>query len=174
MLAFYIIIFINMIILWIDPWTTTIGFALIEKNNSNFKLIDYGIFSTTPKLEQKYKLLEIWADIKTILDKNKPDLIVIEKLFFQTNVKTAIDVAEARWVIIYETIKSNLKVLEYTPLQVKKAITWNGQAKKAQLQNAIKILFWLEEIPKPDDAADAIWLAYMWALNANFLSKIDL
>lgn len=156
-----------MIILWIDPWTTTIGFALVEKKNSIFKLLDYGVFTTAPKLEQKYKLLEIWTDIKSILDENKPDLIVIEKLFFQTNVKTAITVAESRGVIIYEAIKTGIEILEYTPLQVKKAVTWNWQAKKIQLQNAIKMLFWLDEIPKPDDAADAIWLAYMGALENN-------
>ena len=89
----------------------------------------------------------------------------IEKLFFQTNLKTWIDVAQARWVIVYEVVKANIKLLEYTPLQVKKAITWNWKANKLQLQNAIKMLFSLDEIPKPDDAADAIWLAYMWALN---------
>jgi Holliday junction resolvasome RuvABC endonuclease subunit len=70
-------------------------------------------------------------------------------------------------VVIYEAMKNWAKIQEYTPLQVKKAITWNWKANKIQLQNAIKILFRLETIPKPDDAADAIWLAYMWALNAN-------
>ena len=68
---------------------------------------------------------------------------------------------------MYEVIKSKAIMLEYTPLQVKKAITWNGNATKLQLQNAIKMLFWLDGIPKPDDAADAIWLAYMWILNNN-------
>lgn len=160
-----------MIILWIDPWTTTIGFSLIKKEKSKIKLIDYGIFKTTPKIELKYKIFEIWNDINEIIKKYNPDILSIEKLFFQTNTKTAIDVAQARWVIIYECIKNWLKIQEYTPLQVKKAITWNGKANKLQLQNAIKILFWLESIPKPDDAADAIWLAYIWALNSNQINN---
>lgn len=132
-------------------------------------MIDYWIFKTTPKIELKEKLLEIWKDIKQLIKVFNIDLIVIEKLYFQTNLKTWIDVAQARWVILYESSKNNKKILEYTPLQVKKAITWNWKANKVQLQNAIKILFQLESIPKPDDAADAIWLAYMWSLNSNFI-----
>ena len=154
------------IILWIDPWTTTVGYAIINKHsNSDYELVDFGIFSTTPKIDLSIKLLEIWNDIKDLINTFKPDIISIEKLFFQNNIKTWIDVAQARWVVMYEAIRHDLKILEYTPLQVKKAITWNGQAKKIQLQRAIKIIMKLDEIPKPDDAADAIWLAYMWALN---------
>jgi crossover junction endodeoxyribonuclease RuvC len=155
-----------MIILWIDPWTTTVGFALIEKKKQDYSLIDYWVFKTIPKTDLNSKLLEIWNDIYEIIIKNKPDILAIEKIYFQNNIKTAIDVAEARWVIIYEAIKNNIKIQEYTPLQVKKAITWNGKANKIQLQNAIKIFFRLQSIPKPDDVADAIWLAYMWALNS--------
>ena len=154
------------IILWIDPGTTTVGYAVIKKHsNSDYELVDFWVFSTTPKIDLSIKLLEIWNDIKELFKIYKPDIISVEKLFFQTNLKTWIDVAQARWVIMYEAIKNDLEILEYTPLQVKKAITWNGQAKKAQLQKAIQIIMRLEEIPKPDDAADAIWLAYMWALN---------
>jgi len=154
------------IILWIDPGTTTIGYAIIEKHsNSDYELIDFWIFSTTPKIDLKYKILEIWKDIQELIKNYNPDIMSIEKLFFQNNIKTWIDVAQARWVMMYEAIKNNLEILEYTPLQVKKAITSNGQAKKAQLQKAIQIIMKLDTIPKPDDAADAIWLAYMWALN---------
>ena len=158
-----------MIILWIDPWTTTIGFAIIKKENNKFKLLDYWVFKTTPKIDLSLKILEIWNDINYIIKKYNPKILSVEKLFFQTNTKTAIDVAQARWVIVYEWIKNNMKIMDYTPLQVKKAITWNWKANKLQLQNAIKILFWLKEIPKPDDAADAIWLAYIWALNSKNL-----
>jgi crossover junction endodeoxyribonuclease RuvC len=157
-----------MIILWIDPWTTIIGFALIEKEKQTYSLLDYWVFKTIPKTNLNSKLLEIWNDIHEIIIKNKPDILAIEKIYFQNNVKTAIDVAEVRWVIIYEAIKNNINIQEYTPLQVKKAITWNGKSNKIQLQYAIKIYFWLQNIPKPDDAADAIGLAYMWALNSNF------
>ncbi|MDD3646860.1 MAG: crossover junction endodeoxyribonuclease RuvC [Candidatus Gracilibacteria bacterium] len=154
-----------MIILGIDPGTTTIGYAIISKESHKLDLLDYGVFSTTPKIDLKYKLLEIGNDINELIKLHNPDLIVIEKLYFTTNVKTAIDVAQARGVVVYEAIKHDIETLEYTPLQVKKAITGNGAAKKAQLQNAIKMLFGLNSIPKPDDAADAIGLAYMGALN---------
>lgn len=154
------------IILWIDPGITTIGYAIIKKHsNSDYELIDFGISSTTPKIDLSVKLLEIWKDMNNLIQNFKPDIMSIEKLFFQNNIKTWIDVAQARWVMMYEAMKNNLKILEYTPLQVKKAITWNGQAKKIQLQRAIQIIMKLEELPKPDDAADAIGLAYMGALN---------
>jgi len=161
-----------MIILGIDPWTTTTWFAIIKKEYNNYSLIDYGVLTTTPKIHISNKVFELWIDIKTIIEKYNPDLISIEKLFFQTNLKTGIDVAQARWVLLYESMLANKKILEYTPLQVKKAITWNWKANKLQLQNAIKMIFRLDSIPKPDDAADAIWLAYMWGLNSNNISWI--
>ena len=152
------------IILWIDPGTTTTWFAIIE-NTNDINLVDFGIISTTPKIADSLKLLEIWKDMSALIDRYSPDLIVIEKLFFNNNITTGIQVAQARWVMMYEAAKRWTTVLEYTPLQVKKAITGNGRAAKPQLQNAIKMLMRLETIPKPDDAADAIWLAYMWYLN---------
>ncbi|MFK7780131.1 MAG: crossover junction endodeoxyribonuclease RuvC [Candidatus Gracilibacteria bacterium] len=157
-----------MLILGIDPGTTTTGYALVEKKSNIFTLIDYGVFTTTPKIPLPDKILEIGTDISTIIDNFNPDIVSVEKIFFQTNLKTGIDVAQARGVMIYEVMKKNKKILEYTPLQVKKAITGNGKANKLQLQNAIKMLFRLDSIPKPDDAADAIGLAYMGGLNSNF------
>jgi crossover junction endodeoxyribonuclease RuvC len=153
-------------ILGIDPWTTTVGFAIIDKEKQQYNILDYWVFSTTPKIDISIKLFEIWNDITEIIKKYNPDIISIEKLYFQNNIKTWIDVAQARGVIMYEAMKNNLKIQEYTPLQVKKAITWYWQAKKIQLQRAIQIIFKMDEIPKPDDAADAIWLAYMWGLNS--------
>jgi crossover junction endodeoxyribonuclease RuvC len=161
-----------MIILGIDPWTTTTWFAVIKKENNNYSIIDYWVLTTTPKIHISQKILELATDIKTIITKYNPNIVSIEKLFFQTNLKTWIDVAQARWAIVYEAMLASTKIMEYTPLQVKKAITWNWKANKLQLQNAIKMIFRLESIPKPDDAADAIWLAYMWWLNSNNISWI--
>lgn len=153
-------------ILWIDPWTTTVGFAIMDKEKQQYDIVDFWVFSTTPKISINIKLLEIWNDIKHIIEKYKPDIISVEKLFFQNNIKTWIDVSHARWVVMYEAMRHNLEIQEYTPLQIKKAITWHGQAKKIQLQRALQMIFKLDEIPQPDDAADAIWLAYMWWLNS--------
>jgi len=162
----------KMIILGIDPWTTTTGFAVIQKEKQDYILLDYWVISTTPKIPIPDKIYELWMDMETIITKHSPDILSIEKLFFQTNLKTWIDVAQARWVMIYEAKKAGLKIQEYTPLQVKKAITWNGKSNKVQLQNAIKMIFKLDSVIKPDDAADAVWLAYMWWLNSNNLSWI--
>jgi crossover junction endodeoxyribonuclease RuvC len=153
-------------ILWIDPWTTTVWFAIIDKNNTSYNIVDFWVFSTTPKISINIKLLEIWNDIVEIIKEYKPDIISVEKLYFQNNIKTWIDVSHARGVVMYEAMRHNLIIQEYTPLQVKKAITWHWQAKKLQLQRAIQMIFKLDELPKPDDAADAIWLAYMWGLNS--------
>ncbi len=153
-------------ILWIDPWTTTVWFAIIDKNGQNYDIIDFWVFSTTPKIDISIKLFEIGNDIVDIIKKYEPEIISIEKLYFQNNIKTWIDVAQARWVVMYEAMRHSLQIQEYTPLQVKKAITWNGQSKKLQLQRAIQMIFQLDELPTPDDAADAIGLAYMWWLNS--------
>lgn len=153
-------------VLWIDPWTTTVWFAIVDKQWQQYDIIDFWVITTTPKIDIAIKIYEIWTDLADIIKKYSPDVISIEKLYFQNNIKTGIDVAQARWVVLYEAMKYNLEILEYTPLQVKKAITWNGQSKKLQLQRAIQMIFQLDELPQPDDAADAIWLAYMWALNS--------
>lgn len=152
-------------ILWIDPGTTTIWYAIVNKEWNNIKMLDYWIIETTPKIELKYKLLEIGRDIWELIDNYKPELVSIEKLYFTNNIKTWIDVSHARWVIVYEAIKRNLEILEYTPLELKQWICGFWKADKKQMQNAIKIIMKLDSIPKPDDAADALCLAYIWALN---------
>jgi crossover junction endodeoxyribonuclease RuvC len=162
-----ILLFINifMIIIWIDPWTTTVWYAISKKEWKTISLVDYGIIKTIPKIDNSIKILEIWTDIKNLIERYKPDLACIEKLYFTNNIKTWISVSEARWVIIYEFMKNNIEIMEYTPLEVKKYITWNWAATKKQVQNAIKIFFKLDEIPKPDDAADAIAISYLGALS---------
>lgn len=153
-----------MIVIWIDPGTTTVWYAIVEKNGNQKNLLDYWVIHTTPKMDLKDKIMEISNDLEVLIKKYSPNRVVIEKLFFTTNLKTWIDVAQVRWVILYEFAKRWIEILEYTPLELKSAICRNGKANKLQLQNAIKIFFWLSQIPKPDDAADAIGLAYMWIL----------
>ncbi len=153
-----------MIVIWIDPGTTTVWYAIVEKNGNQKNLLDYWVIHTTPKMDLKDKIMEISNDLEVLIKKYSPNRVVIEKLFFTTNLKTWIDVAQVRWVILYEFAKRWIEILEYTPLELKSAICGNWKANKLQLQNAIKIFFWLSQIPKPDDAADAIGLAYMWIL----------
>lgn len=151
-------------ILGIDPGTTTVWYAVIEKDWHDFYLLDYGVIETAPKIALEQKLVEIGEDISGLLEQYKPDRVWVEKLFFNTNITTGIAVAHARGVIVHEIVKRWVSFYEYTPLQIKKAITSNGQAKKQQLQKAIQMIFWLSESPKPDDAADAIGIAYMTGL----------
>jgi crossover junction endodeoxyribonuclease RuvC len=151
------------IIIWIDPGTTTVWYAIIEKTKT-LSLIDYWVIHTTPKIALSLKLLEIGSDLSALFKRYTPEKVVVEELFFTKNIKTWIAVAQSRGTILYEIAKHNILLLEFTPLEVKKAITGNGQASKKQMQLAIKMILRLKEIPKPDDAADAIGLAYLWAL----------
>jgi len=153
-----------MIILWIDPWTTTVWYAIINREGQNFTLLDYWVIETLPKIPIEQKLVEIGADISWLIEKYNPERVWVEKLFFNTNITTGIAVAHARGVIIHEIAKRWINLYEYTPLQIKKAVTGSWAAKKAQLQKAIQMIFKLETIPKPDDAADAIGIAYMTGL----------
>lgn len=156
-----------MIILWIDPWTTTVGFAFVEKIDKKIRVIEYWVISTPPKISLAEKLLLIHNDLQELLDIYKPVVAWVEKLFFLRNVTTGIDVAQARGVMMHLFASRGIIIHEYTPLQVKQGITGNGNAKKQQLQNAITLLCWLQEIPKPDDAADALAIAYLTALQTN-------
>lgn len=151
-------------ILGIDPWTTTVWYAVVEKIWQEYILVDYGVIETAPKIPLEQKLVEIWADISWLLELYKPERVWVEKLFFNTNITTWIAVAHARWVVIHEIARRWIHLYEYTPLQIKKAVTGSWAAKKAQLQKAIQMIFKLDEIPKPDDAADAIGIAYMTGL----------
>ena len=153
-----------MIVIWIDPWTTTVWYAIVKKDWNSKEILDYWVIQTTPKSLFEDKIMEISQDLEYLISKYSPQKAVIEKLYFNTNITTWIEVAQSRGVMIYHLKKAWIKIEEYTPLQLKSAICWNGKAKKIQLQNAIKIFFKLDEIPKPDDAADAIWLAYMGIL----------
>jgi len=156
------------IILGIDPWTTTVGFAVLELDNNIRTILTYGIIHTTPKAPQSQKLFEIASDLDAIIATHHVTHWAVEKLFFSTNLKTGIDVAQSRWVILLALEKMNIPLFEYTPLQVKKALCGNGKAIKWQIGRAVQLLFKLDTIPTPDDAADALGIAYVASLNPIF------
>ncbi|PID84572.1 crossover junction endodeoxyribonuclease RuvC [Candidatus Gracilibacteria bacterium] len=153
-----------MIFLGIDPGTTTIGFALVEKENTKIRVIEYGVIETPPRISLTDKLLLIHRDLQELIETYRPTVAGIEKLFFLRNITNGIDVAQARGVIIHSLASQGVQIQEFTPLQVKRAITGNGRAQKKQMQQAIKMILSLREVPKPDDAADALAIAYMTAL----------
>lgn len=154
-----------MVIIGIDPGTTTTGFGVIKKIDRNtYKMIDYGVIHTKPKLKYNLKLLEIYNDLNSLLNKHKPDLASIEKIFYNTNPKTVISVSEARGVCSLACTVNKVKIKEFTPLQVKNNVVGYGRAEKQQVQYMVKKLLNLTEVPKPDDAADALALAICAAL----------
>lgn len=156
-------------IIGIDPGYAIVGFGIIEYENSKFKTVDYGAITTEAGTDFNRRLRTIYEDICQILDIYKPESLAIEKLYFQNNQKTAIDVAEARGVILLAATQRNLLIREYTPLEVKKSITGYGQAVKKQVQEMTKRVLHLPEIPKPDDTADALAIAVCHAHTDNSL-----
>lgn len=146
-----------MIILGIDPGYAIVGFGVIEKDNKGkLKALDYGVIET-PKEESFPLRLKIIRDsLKALIDKYKPDHIAVEELFFNNNITTGIAVAEARGVILLTGVEHCGSLFEYTPLQIKQAITGNGRAEKKQVQYMTVAMLGLKAVPKPDDAADAL------------------
>jgi len=147
-------------ILGIDPGYAIVGWGVIDKDNRfNCQVVDYGAIITTKDQTFPERLEIIGKAMNKLIDEFKPDALAIEELFFNQNTTTAIAVAEARGVILYVCKQKNLDMYEYTPLQIKQALTGNGRAEKKQVQYMTKIMLKLKDVPKPDDTADAIAVA---------------
>lgn len=146
-------------ILGIDPGLAIVGYSLVEKNGNKYKVHDYGVIRTRAGQANSNRLLLIFSKLTELIDSYNPDEMAVEELFFNKNVKTAIKVGQARGVILLTGAQSKLDVFEYTPLQVKQAVVGYGRASKQQVQQMVKALLNLDEIPKPDDAADALAVA---------------
>lgn len=149
-----------MIIVGFDPGIATLGYGVIKTEKGlKPQMIDYGIVSTPKEENLAVRLAMLERGIKQIIEKFKPDEIAVEELFFAKNVKTGIAVAHARGVILLTAIKECGKLFEYTPLQIKQALTGYGRADKNQIQQMVKSMLGLKGIPRPDDAADALAVA---------------
>jgi crossover junction endodeoxyribonuclease RuvC len=146
-------------ILGIDPGTATLGWGIILKNGSSIKPVNYGIIETSSKEETPKRLFKIFTELCDIIEGEKPDCSAVEQIFFFKNQKTVIPVAQARGVAIIACETLQIPVAEYTPLQVKQALTGYGRAEKKQIQEMVKVICKLKECPKPDDAADALAVA---------------
>ena len=147
------------IILGIDPGIAITGYGVIDYEGNKFSTIDYGAITTEAKLAMPERLLILNKGIKNLARKYKPDAFAIEELFFNKNVKTALTVGYARGAIIVAACEEGLDIYEYTPLQVKQAVVGYGRAEKRQVQQMVKVILNLNEIPKPDDVADALAIA---------------
>jgi len=146
-------------ILGIDPGTAIIGWGLILSNGHDIKPLKYGCIRTEANRPQPERLGHIFKSLCDIIEKEKPDQFAIEDLFFFKNQKTIISVSQARGVAIVCAVNANLPVFEYTPLQIKQALTGYGRADKAQMQEMVRMTCKMKECPKPDDAADALAVA---------------
>ena len=144
-------------ILGIDPGTGILGFGIIEIDTKNkAHLVDAGVIRTPVKEDDAVRLLTIYEELTDIIMQSKPDIMAVEKLFFVTNVTTAMTVAQARGVVLLAGMQNELTIAEYTPLQIKQALTGYGRAEKKQIQEMVRVILALKEVPKPDDAADAL------------------
>ena len=148
-----------MIVIGIDPGLATVGFGVIRTEKNVITPVSYGCIRTSAEKESPQRLLEIYTEVIALFEKYTPESVAVERLFFNKNVTNAMGVSEARGVIILAAQQKQLPVFEYTPLQVKQAITGSGRADKKQMQEMIKRLLNLGEIPKPDDAADGLSIA---------------
>ena len=146
--------------LGIDPGTATIGYGLVEElNDGTLLAIAHGVITTTPKQTMPERLKIIFDDITQLLDTYQPERAAVEEMFFARNVTTAITVAQGRGVILVSLANAGIPITEYKPNQVKQAVSGFGGAKKPQMQEMTRMLLGLEEIPRPDDAADALAVA---------------
>ena len=148
-----------MVIVGFDPGLATLGYGVIEVNNNSVKMLDYGAVITPKEDSLPLRLEKIEKGVKYILEKFKPEEIAVEELFFVKNITNGIAVAHARGVLLLTATKYCDKLFEYTPLQIKQALTGYGRAEKMQIQEMVKTYLKLEKIPRPDDAADALAVA---------------
>ncbi len=154
----------TMRILGVDPGLSTAGLGLIETDeNGSMKALDWLVIKTVPTLPLPDRLFELATDLEEFLREAKPDLAVVEELFFATNKRTAMDVSQARGVILVTLKKAGIEILSATPLKLKTAVTGDGQADKKQMQSMVKRILHLSETPEPADAADALGLAIFGA-----------
>ena len=149
-----------MITIGIDPGTATTGYGIIrEEQDGNLTTLDFGVIQTNANQPLAERLVQLYKRIKELVLLHQPDMGAVEKLFFERNVRTALSVGQARGVSLLALAESGLQVGEYTPLEVKQAVTGYGGADKGQIQHMVKTLLGLKEVPHPDDAADALAVA---------------
>lgn len=160
-----------MIILGIDPGIADTGFGVIEDTGGQLKVLTYGSIKTKAGLPLGERLVELFNQLSKTIKDYQPQTVAIEQLFFCNNAKTALIVGQARGVAMLACQQAKLTIFEFTPLQVKQAVTAYGGASKLQVQKMVQMILGLKEIPKPDDAADALAIAICGLNNSNFLLK---
>lgn len=163
-----------MLVIGIDPGTAITGYGLVKEDTSGkLTAVDFGVIRTPAKMAMPERLLDLYQQLKEITLLHQPDCAAVEKLFFQKNVKTAITVGQGRGVAILALAEAGLPVAEYTPLEIKQSVVGYGGADKVQVQQMVKALLTLDQIPKPDDAADALAVAICHLHSARMNSLLN-
>lgn len=159
-------------IIGIDPGYALMGYGIIEKKGNSLSVCDYGSISTEAGTPLPDRLKFLYSSLMDIITEHQPEAAAIEELFFNNNAKTIINVGQARGVAILACVNSGLEIFEYTPLQIKQALTGYGRADKTQVQQLVKILLCLDKVPKPDDTADALAVSICHAHSAMGASRL--
>jgi crossover junction endodeoxyribonuclease RuvC len=160
-------------VLGLDPGTATTGYGVVEQKGTRLIHLSHGVISTSAKEHFADRLKRIYTGASELIDRFAPDAVAIEKVYFSRNVTTGISVAQARGVIALAAAQANKPIGEFSPLEVKNAVVGYGKAAKRQVQEMVKILLNLDEIPRPDDAADALALAVCQIHAGSLLRKIQ-
>lgn len=159
-------------ILGIDPGYAILGYGIVDMRASRFSLVTYGVVSTDAGTEMPQRLKTIYSALMEIIGASQPDVAAVEELFFNSNAKTAIKVGEARGAAILACANSGLPIYEYTPLQIKQALAGYGRADKHQIQQIVKSILNMKEIPRPDDAADAVAAAICHGNSSSYIDRV--
>ncbi|HOU12322.1 MAG TPA: crossover junction endodeoxyribonuclease RuvC [Anaerolineae bacterium] len=146
-------------VLGVDPGTALTGYAVVEEAGGRLSLIAIGVVDTPAKMALPVRLQHIYAGLQAVIAEHKPEAAAVEQLFFSRNTRTAMTVGEARGVVLLALADAGLTIAEYTPMQIKQAVTGYGSADKHQVQEMVRLLLALPDIPRPDDAADAAAVA---------------
>lgn len=159
-------------ILGIDPGTATMGWGVVRQEGSRLRYVQHGAITTPSTWEMPRRLGRLFDGVTQLVEGYRPDTVAVEELFFNTNVTTAITVGQARGVALLAAYRAGIELAEYTPLQVKQAVTSYGRADKRQVQEMVRALLNLREIPRPDDAADGLAIAITHAFSSRLSGKV--
>ena len=160
-------------ILGLDPGIATVGFGIVDTEKNRQKLVNCGVITTPAHTPLTSRLDQIYTDLEELIGIYRPDAMAVEELFFNTNITTGISVAQGRGVVLLCAFRAGVSIYEYTPLQVKQAVVGYGRAEKKQVQEMVKRILSLSEVPKPDDAADAVALALCHARSSTSLLNLE-
>jgi crossover junction endodeoxyribonuclease RuvC len=163
-----------MLVIGIDPGTALTGYGLVRRNaNASLELVDYGVIRTSSRQPMPLRLVKLHTELEALLKRFEPTQAAVERLFFQKNVTTAISVGQARGVVLLALANAGLQIEEYSPQDIKMAVTGYGAADKGQMQRMVKMLLNMDDLPKPDDAADALAVAICHANSATLQARIE-